>query len=823
MFDDLRLALRSLLRRPTLLVTSVLILGLGIGATVAVFSVVHGVLLAPLPYTEGEDLVVLRQSVENDGSGKAQASVPFSIKEVEDLRAQNTTLSGVVEHHAMTFTLLGHGEARRVSTGVVSADFFDVLGVRPEHGRGFLEADDATGAEAVLVLSYPYFMDAFGGDESVVGQVFEMNNRPHTVVGVLPPIPQFPQEHDVYMPTSACPFRAGAALTKEENRGAFRALTVFGRLGTGSTLENVGADLGRMAGVFTSDFPDTYQPDAGYSLRSESLKQALVTDSRSILWMLGTAAGLLLLLACSSVANLLVVRAMRATTEQALRAALGASRARLLRRSLAESVIIALFGAGAAMGVAVVSVGVLRAFLGRYTPRADTVSLNVWVFAFACGVALLVAVGVTVIQELSRSGGFAALREGTRAMGGRRAGLVRGGLIVAQVAVAVLLLAGTGLLIKSLYLLQNEETGVAAEEVVTARLSLNWRRYPNSAAAQGLYNSILQRLEDHPQVSQAALGSNRPMDGQAPFVQGLMVEGLPPVEGEVAPQAAPRTASEGYFEILGIRLLEGRTFQKSDDMSPQQGPVDGGPAEHHRVAILNRAARDLFLPGLEPIGRRVSLNNGTNWWTVVGVVADVRHDLDESPVPAVYLPLRQNGIAGTLLVQGREGADSALLQQTVVGVVKGIDTEQPVDQFKTVASAQRELTASPRTVGKLLSLFAIISLLVAAVGLGGLVAYTVAQRQREIGVRIALGAEPAKLVLLMWRQGLLLVLLGVAVGLLGTALFGDVLKTFLYGTAPQDPLTLSFAVLAVFTVGAVASLLPALRATKVEPTAALRG
>ncbi len=827
MLNDLRLALRSLLRKPTLLLTSAVILGLGLGATVAVFSLIQGVLLAPLPYTDGDELVLLRQSVENDGNGNANGNVPFSIKEVEELREQSAALSGVVEHHSMTFTLLGHGAAGRVSTGVVTAEFFDVLGVTPAHGRSFLESDDATGAEAVLVLSHPYFVEEFGADESVLGKVFEMNNRSHTVVGVLPPIPQFPQEHDVYMPTSACPFRAGAALRKEENRSAFRALTAFGRLDKGQQVDGASADLGRIASVFAQENPDTYRPGSGYDIEPVKLTEALVSESRSALWMLGIAAGLLMVLACSSVANLLVVRGMRTATEQSVRSAMGASRLRLIRKNLAESLIISGFGAVAAVLVAVLSLGLLRAFLARYTPRAETATLNGWVLAFACLAAVVVAVGVTLIQEISRTGGFSALREGTRAMGGRRAGLVRGGLIIAQVAVAVLLLAGTGLLMKSLYLLQTEDTGVQAEEVLTARLSLNWSRYPTPSAAQPLYQSVLQKLNEHPGVAQAAFGSSRPMDGQSPFLQGMVVEGLPPQEGEAAAQVAPRTASIGYFNVLGIRQIEGRGFEASDDMTSSDGTAVvsglGNPGSYDRVVIINQATRDLFLQGLEPVGRRLSMDNGANWWRIVGVVSNVRHELDEEATPAVYTPLRQNGLAGTLVIQGAVGTGATALQRIAAETVQSVDPEQPIDQFSTVAAARRELTASPRTVGQLLSVFAAISLLVAAVGLGGLIAYTVGQRKREIGVRVALGAEPAKVVFLVWRQGLLLAATGVAVGIAGTVLFGRVLEAFLYGTAPQDAMTLGLAALAVFGVGGFASLLPALRATKVEPTTALRG
>ena len=821
MLNDLILALRSLLRRPTILLTSVAILGLGIGATVAVFSMVYGVLVAPLPYTDGEELVVLEHGLGSDTS----ATVPFSIKEVQELQEQATAFEGVVEHHSMTFTLLGHGDPKRVSTGVVSAGFFEVLGARPLHGRGFLPSDEREGAEAVLVLSHPYFQEAFGGDESVVGQVFEMNNRPHTVVGVLPPIPQYPQDHDVYMPTSACPFRANAARQADSNRSAFRALTVFGRLADDSTSASAGAELSRLETLFAAENPETYPPERGYFLQHRPLDQVLVRDSRAALWTLTLAGVLLLLLACSAVANLLVVRGMRAAREQALRAALGASRALLIRQALAESLVIAVTGAVAGVVVAAGSLGLLRTFLRGYTPRAEAAELDFTVLFFAFALALVVAVGVTVVLEFTRSTGFTALREGTRALGGARSGFVRAGLIVAQVAVAMMLMAGTGLLIKTLHQLQTQHTGVEAQEVMTARLSLNWSRYPDPTAAAGLFEGILGRLDEDGRIVNAAMGSNRPLDGQSPFLQNLMVEGVATEDQEVAPQAARHTASEDYFDVLGIQVIEGRTFDRGDTMPADYDPAapvpEGGLGG--LVAVVNQATRDLFFDGRQPLGRRISLDGGTNWWTVVGVVDNVRHDLDEDPAPQVYTPLRQRGFANTLVVAGAAGVGEDELRRLITDTVRAVDPEQPVDAFATVAASLADLSASPRTVGRLLAAFALVALLVAAVGLAGVIAYTVSQRQREIGIRMALGARPTGVLAMIWRYGLLLTVIGVVFGLAGALAFGRVLSTFLYQTAPGDPWMLSAAVGAMLLVAGAATLLPALRAVRIDPTRALRG
>ena len=439
LLGDVRYAFRSLLKSPGFTIATVLTLGLGIGANTAIFSLIHGVLLAPLPYRQGERLVVMQQSAP-----KAEvANLAFSIKEVYDYRDSNQTLSGLVEHHAMTFTLLGQDEPERVSTGVVSAEFFDVLGIMPLHGRAFRPEDDDLGADAVLILSNGYWQRAFGSDAGVIGRTLEMNDKIHTVVGVLPPIPQFPQEHDVYMPTSACPFRARGELQMNENRSSFRAMTVFGRIRDGVDLEAVRADFETMGQRFERDYPETYPEESGYAISATSLQEALTAGARpTLLILLGTSA-LVLLIACANVTNLAVARLMRRDREMALRASLGAGRRRILQQTLVESGLLSLAGGALGMILAFQGLDVLTAFISRFTTRSVGVSIDGSVLAFTFAVALATGLVVGLLPAFTNKLSLASsLRDGGHTTGERGRLRARSALIAAQVAIAVVLLVG---------------------------------------------------------------------------------------------------------------------------------------------------------------------------------------------------------------------------------------------------------------------------------------------------------------------------------------------------------------------------------------------
>jgi predicted permease len=803
---DARFAVRSLLKSPGFALATLFTLALGIGANTAIFSLIHGVLLESLPYRDGERLVVLEQSAP-----KAEVeNLAFSIKEVYDYRDANKTLSGLVEHHSMTFTLLGREEPERVSTGVVSAEFFDVLGIAPLAGRTFRPEDDDLGAEPVLVLSNGYWQRAFGSDASVVGMALEMNDKTHTVVGVLPPIPQFPQEHDVYMPTSACPFRARAELAMNENRSSFRALTVFGRIHDGTNLDEVRADFQTLAKRFERDHPETYPDESGYAIDARPLQEALTSTARPMLFVLLATAALVLLIACANVANLAVARMMRRDRELALRASLGAGRARLLQQTLVESTLLSVAGGVLGLLLAYQGIGVLSAFIARFTPRAVSVDIDGAVLAFTLAVSLLTGVLVGILPAFSTKPSLAsALRAGSHATVERGRLRARGLLIAGQVAIAVVLLVGAGLMLRSLVRLQQVNPGFRTEHIVLSRLSPNWSRYQNREDANRFFDALLARVRAIPGVESAAAASGRPLDGQPPFTNGFRIENVEIQEGELAPQIATRVATTDYFSTMGIPVIQGRDFTELDrDEAPD-------------VAVINRSLASQFWKDADPVGRRVSLDDGENWITVVGVVGDVREQaLDSEPLSAIYLPQSQSFWAGTLVV--RTPFDAKGVAQQVKESVHAIDPQQPVDRFETIEETRRVSLASPRLTAVLLSVFAGLALVIAATGVAGVIAYAVSQRTQEIGIRMALGARRSQVLAMVLRQGFGIVLAGLAVGLAGAVAASRFLSRFLFDTSPVDPLTFVAVLLVLLAAALVACFVPARRAASIDPTKALR-
>jgi predicted permease len=803
---DVRYAFRSLLKSPGFALATILTLGLGIGANTAIFSLIHGVLLAPLPYREGERLVVMQQSAP-----KADVeNLAFSIKEVYDYRKSNRTLSGLVEHHSMTFTLLGRDEPERVSTGVVSAEFFDVLGITPLHGRGFRPEDDDLGAEAVLILSNGYWQRAFGSDPGVIGRTLEMNDKTHTVVGVLPPIPQFPQEHDVYMPTSACPFRAQAELQIHSNRSSFRGLTVFGRIRDGVEIDAVQADFETIGQRFARDYPETYPEESGYAVAATSLQDALTEGARpTLLVLLGTSA-LVLLIACANVTNLAVARLMRRDREMALRASLGAGRRRILQQTLVESGLLSLAGGALGMLLAFQGLDVLTAFIARFTTRSVEVGIDGSVLAFTFVVAMATAVVVGLLPAFTNKLSLASsLRDGGHTTGERGRLRARSALIAAQVAIAVVLLVGAGLMMRSLHRLRQVDPGFRTEKILMARLSPNWSRYQNLEDATRFFDGLLARVRAIPGVESAGASSGRPLDGQPPFTNGFRIENIPIEEGELAPQVATRVATPDYFSTMGIPLHSGRAFTELDRASAAA------------VGVINRSLADQFWSDGDPVGQRVSLDNGQNWITLVGVVGDVRDQtLDSEPVGAIYLPQAQSFWAGTLVV--RTPFDPMGVSRQVKEAVHAIDPEQPVDRFETIEESRYASMASPRLTTLLLGIFAGLALVIAATGVSGVIAYAVSQRTQEIGIRMALGARRAQVIAMVLRQGLGIVALGLAAGIAAALAAGRFLEGFLFETSPADPLTFLAVLLVLVAAALVASFVPARRAVSIDPTRALR-
>src|SRR5688500_477805 len=575
---DLKYGARALFKHPGYALLAVLTLGLGIGANTAIFSVINGVLLKPLPYEHGDRLVVIQQSRPLSG----QPQVGVAIAEYFDYRARADVFDGLVEYHQMNFDLINRGEPDRVNTGVVSHNFFDLLGIKPILGRSFMASDDVRDAEAVLILSHTYWRTKFGGDPNIVGQVFEMNDRPHRVIGVLPNVPHYPQENDVYMPVLACPFRAAGERQMAQNRRAFGALNVFGRLKEGATPEQAASTVGAICHNFTQDsaFKPVYRPEtSGFRATAVPVREALTSGARELLLILLGITGLILLIACANVANLTLARMLGRDRELAMRAALGAGRGRLVRQLLTESTLLAVVGGVLGVTFAWVTIDMLTTFVGRFTSRTGEITLDPVVLIFTLGISIFTGLLVGTLPALgSRVDLVAALKQGGGQAGdaGSRKKM-QGALIVAQVAVSVVLLVGAGLLLASFYRLQQVETGYRSDGVLSAQIFGNFSRYPNINAQRKLYLPVLERLQAQPGVNAAAITNAVPLGGGAPGTTRFEIEGRSVDDPERRPTADVRIATPQYFATIGVPLMRSRVVNDIDS------------DESMRVVVINNA------------------------------------------------------------------------------------------------------------------------------------------------------------------------------------------------------------------------------------------
>ncbi|HTX36288.1 MAG TPA: ABC transporter permease [Bryobacteraceae bacterium] len=805
--QDVRYGLRVLAKNPGFALAAILTLALGIGANTAIFSLVYGVLLRPLPYLHGDRLVVLHQEA-------LKANVldfVFSVKEINDYREQNHTLLAMAEHHTMNFLLIGKNTAERVETAVVSANFFDVLGVKPLLGRTFVAADEAPGGPAVLILSYQYWQTHQGGDPHIVGKVFQMNNRPHTVIGVLPPIPQYPVESDVYMPTSQCPIRSSAEFIANRNA---RMMNVFGRLKPGVTLAEAQADLSVIAAQIARDHPEIYLAADGYAIRVDGLRDDLTRRARMMFLVLLGVVGFVLLAACANVANLFLARLLKLERELAVRSALGAGKGRLVRQLLTESVLLAVGGGLLGVVLAPLSLRVLTGFAGRFTTRAAEVRMDgpVLLFTFLVSVGTGVVFGLAPVLTTSGWLGTAFQQAATRGTTSRGRGRLRSALVVAQVAFSVILLAAAGLMIRSFVKMQQVQPGFAPDRLITMRISPGMPPY-TMKTVRLLVDRILDRIRGVPGVVSAAMATTFPFNPSGlvfgPAHNQYIIEGRPHDKAEPTSTTDFRVVTAGYFETIRQPIVKGRSFTQQD-CEPARPDV----------VIINQAMARREFSGRDPIGQRVSLDKGEHWAEIVGIAGDVReYGLNRPAIGGIYAAVK-DGFVNRLVV--RTGAHEETEERMLRDALHDIDPLVAVDQVQTVEHAEYESLAPPRMMTFLMGIFAGLALLISASGIAAVMALSVSQRTREIGVRMALGAQRRSVVAMVVRQGMVLTVAGIAAGTLFAALLTKLLASLLYGTSPRDVLTFAAIPVVFLMVAAAACFVPARQATSIDPLTALR-
>ena len=810
--SDFGYALRMMRKNLGFTIVAILTLALGIGANTAIFSVVHSVLLRSLPYPQAQQLIFIRQQEKKIGID----DLSFSVKEIEDYRAQNRTLSGLVEYHAMSFTLFGHGDPERVRTGVVSANYFDLFGVQPLLGRTFLPDDEKLGAPPVLLLSYEYWKNNFGSDPGIVGKTFEMNDKVHTVVGVLPPVPQYPNENDVYMATSACPFRSGKMHLEDRDK---RMMEVFGRLKPGVTVAQASADVSTIAAGLKAAYPKSYPENVGFNSSASPLQEELTHGARPTLLLLLGAAAFVLLIACANVANLTLSRMAKRERELAVRSALGAGRSRLLRQLLTESFLMAFIGGVLGLLLAYGSLELLTDFVGRLTPRAREIHIDSQVLLFTLAAALGTSIVFGTLSALfSRANLTSSLKEGSSGAGtGYQQNRIRSALIVCQIAFSFMLLIGAGLMMRSLFKMQQVDAGIVPQRVLAMRTTFNWSKYTEADKTGVVVEKLLERVKSEPGVLSAAISSRYPFEpemitgGPESVSFSFQIEGRTLEPGQAPPVSTFAAVSPDYFKTLGIPLKGGRLVAETDS-DKLKAP---------NVVIINEAARHQFWPQEDPIGKRVSADGGEHWAIIVGVVGDVREfGLDHAPAPEFYAAQAQNPQPSTLIV--RTMAEPRSLAQALTRAVHDVDPQTAVTHILTLEQARYESMASPRVTASLLGIFAGLALLIATAGIGGIMALMVSQRIREIGIRIALGARPMSILQMVLGQGMLLAVLGIGIGIVGAVALTGLVKSLLFEVPPTDVLTFSGVGLMLLAAAALASYLPARRAATVDPNIALR-
>jgi predicted permease len=811
--NDLKFTLRSLARARGFSIAVILTLALGIGANTAIFSVVRGVMLRPLPHRDGDRLMYLRHSA--DGPGRE--NVLFSVPEIEDFRASSRTLGGIAEYSPVTFTYVTDNDATRIDVGLVTGNYLTVMGLAPIAGRPFTSADDGRGAAPVMMLTYDYWMHRFAGDPNVVGKALNIGGKPVTVIGVLQPAPYFPAKIDALANMVNSEHHLSATMVTGRTH---RMTEMIARLAPGASVAQARQEVADITKKAHADHPDAYDPGTNYHVTLTPFKEVLGEKAKLTLWLLMGAAAFVLIIGCANVANLTLMRGVRREQELVVRAALGAGTRRLRRLLLIENLVLGVSGALIGLVLAFVGVRMLVSFAARYSPRADEIHIDGVVLAFAIGLAILVAILLSFAPTLASEKKLAAAlsASGRRSTGGLRRQRLQATLVVAQVAVSVILLTGAGLLTRTMQRLAIVDTGMDGNNVLTLEVPSDFSNAADPVGTISRYEQMRSQIASLPGVKEVGLGSTVPLRTNG-FLLEVKAENRPTAPGQPSPQSEYRTASPLYFKAAGIPVRAGREFSANDD---RKAP---------KVVVLNEVAAKMLFGDEDPIGKRVAWTGDVlrfigvsgEWRTVVGVVGSTRDGgLDSPPVPATFLPFEQADFPTGGLVIRAAGGDPQRLAPAVSKVIRSIDSRQPIEKVLTVDQIRDESVGPRRLNAQLVGSFGFLALVIAAIGIAAVLAFSVSARTNEIGIRMSLGADASKVQRMFVSEGGLLVLVGLVLGTGGALAFSRMIRGLLFGVQPADPATLSVVLALMAVVGVVACWIPALRAARVDPAVALR-
>jgi predicted permease len=820
LLQDLKYGLRVLAKSPAFTAVAILTLALGIGANTAMFSVVNAVLLRPLGYKDSASLVNIWGKLDKEGIPRNWLSEPEYWNLID--RAQSFSTLGIYTIGGGVNLNSSDAPPVQASAALANAALFPILGVQPALGRNFSADDDQAGHNHVVLLSYSLWRSQFGGDPNIVGRPIQLDRESYSVVGVLPKDFSFAGKQDLWLP-------AGLNRAKPRDRGSHFYFAVA-RLKPGVTLPQASAELDRFAARLAREYPDYYPANAGWAMFLIPIKEQLVGQVRPALLVLLGAVVFVLLIACVNIANLLLANGSVREKEFAVRAALGAERSRLIRQLVTESLMLALAGGALGLVIAYWSVGAVRALVGDSVPRIEDIGVDPFVLAFTFVVSILTGLifGLAPAWHSAKTNLQGALRDGgrgTSAGGGSRR--LRGVLVVSEVALAVLLLVGAGLLIRSFRQLLEVSPGFQTQHLLTMEISLPEKPYPDGAPVQAFFKQLTDRLRGVPGIEAAGAVSQMPLTDSyssgSTFIEESSVAGvmrLPKFENRPFIEADQRVATPGYFETLHVPLVRGRYLAESDT------------ADAPLVAVVDTDFAHLFWPNDDAIGKRVSIDAVPNskpdhpvlrWRTVVGVVGHVRHyGLNSKGREQAYFPLAQISYARDLYLAVRTTVDPSSVTNSIRQQVTAIDKDMPIYNIATMDEHLSRSVAQPRLNLTLLVAFASIALLLAAVGVYGVMAYAVTHRTHEFGIRMALGAARSDVLKLVLLEGGRLAVVGLCAGLIASFALTRLMASLLFRVRPTDPITFALVAAVLLGVALIACYIPAHRATKVDPLVALR-
>jgi putative ABC transport system permease protein len=816
LWQDIRYGVRMLWKNSGITAIVIFALALGIGANTAIFSVVNTVLLRPLPYPDAENLVFLNEK------SPVLEEMSISYPNFTDWREHNQSFEHIGVYNRGSYNLTGAGEAERIVTAQMSADMFTLLKVSPLHGRVYTNDEDKPGSTPVVVLSYGLWQRRFGGQMSILNQQITLNSKSYTVIGVMPETFFFPSRGEMWVPVGQL-----SDQPSWKERGNHPGLYGVGRLKPGVSFEQAEADLNTLAANLEKQYPDT---NAGNRVRFRPLLEIFVSDARRALWVIFAAVVLVLLIACANIANLLLARASARRKEMAIRTAVGASRWRLTRQLLTESILLSLIGGAIGLVLARWGIDLILYVSPDSIPRWREIGLDWTVLVFTIGISGVTGIlfGLVPALQAGEVDVHETLKETGRGVSGRN--WLRSSLITAEVAITLVLLICAGLMIRSFYLLNKVNPGFSYEHLTSFSVSLPQKKYDKMETRASFYNRLLENIRALPGVESAAVASGLPL-GNNGWQTGFTIDGQPRPPRDQTPLMEACLVTPDYFRAMNIPVLRGRVFTDRDDRSHLAGR-DLSRMNEDEIAIagLNKIVIDeefarRYWPNEEAVGKRISMGSEENprFLEVLGVVGRVKMESLNQNSDRVqgYFPFNQvpNG-SMTVIVKG--SSDPNMLISSMRAAVKQIDPDQPIYSPRTMDELRAESVASERLNLMLLSIFAGIALVLAIVGIYGVMSYSVTQRTHEIGIRMAIGARPRDVFAMILGHGMKLTLIGVVIGLALAFAATRLMGTMLFGVAPTDLTTFSVISVLLISVAALACYLPGRRATKVEPTISLR-